>query len=36
MTALLVASAWKGTLLVAFALVVHRVARNRVPSRWLC
>ncbi|MGZ5432395.1 MAG: hypothetical protein ACXWH7_05655, partial [Thermoanaerobaculia bacterium] len=32
----LFAAAWKGTLLVAFALVVHRVARNRVPSRWLC
>lgn len=29
-------AAWKGTLLVAFALVVHRLARNRVPSRWLC
>jgi bla regulator protein BlaR1 len=32
----LFAAAWKGTLLVAFALLVHRVARNRVPSRWLC
>lgn len=32
----LFAAAWKGTLLVAFALVVHRVARNHVPSRWLC
>lgn len=32
----LLAAAWKGTLLVAFALVVHRFARNRVPSRWLC
>ncbi|HEX6094873.1 MAG TPA: M56 family metallopeptidase [Thermoanaerobaculia bacterium] len=32
----LFAAAWKGTLLVAFALAVHRVARNRVPSRWLC
>jgi bla regulator protein BlaR1 len=32
----LFAAAWKGTLLVAFALIVHRVARNRVPSRWLC
>ena len=32
----LFAAAWKGTLLVALALVVHRVARNRVPSRWLC
>lgn len=32
----LFAAAWKGTLLVAFALVVHRFARNRVPSRWLC
>ena len=28
-------TAWKGTLLVAFALVVHRVARNRIPPRWL-
>ena len=39
MTALaswLFAATWKGTLLVAFALVVHRVARNRIPSRWLC
>ncbi|HVG23783.1 MAG TPA: M56 family metallopeptidase [Thermoanaerobaculia bacterium] len=32
----LFAATWKGTLLVAFALVVHRVARNRIPSRWLC
>ena len=32
----LFAAAWKGTLLVAFALLVHRVARNRIPSRWLC
>ncbi len=32
----LFAAAWKGTLLVAFALLVHRVARNHVPSRWLC
>lgn len=32
----LFAAVWKGTLLVAFALVVHRVARGRVPSRWLC
>jgi bla regulator protein BlaR1 len=32
----LFASAWKGTLLVAFALLVYRVSRNRVPSRWLC
>ena len=32
----LFAAAWKGTLLVAFALVVHRVARNRIPPRWLC
>lgn len=32
----LFSAAWKGTLLVAFALVVHRVARNRIPSRWLC
>src|SRR5689334_21424627 len=32
----LFAAAWKGTLLVAFTLAVHRVARNRVPSRWLC
>ncbi|HEV7239047.1 MAG TPA: M56 family metallopeptidase [Thermoanaerobaculia bacterium] len=32
----LFAAAWKGTLLVAFTLVVHRVARNHVPSRWLC
>ena len=31
----LFAATWKGTLLVAFALVVHRVARNRIPSRWL-
>jgi beta-lactamase regulating signal transducer with metallopeptidase domain len=29
-------AAWKGTLLVAFALLVHRIGRNRVPSRWLC
>jgi beta-lactamase regulating signal transducer with metallopeptidase domain len=36
MSALLFASALKGTVLVAFALIVHRVARNRVPSRWLC
>jgi beta-lactamase regulating signal transducer with metallopeptidase domain len=34
--AFLFTAAWKGTLLVAFALAVHRVARNRVPSRWLC
>lgn len=33
---ILFTAAWKGTLLVAFALAVHRVARNRVPSRWLC
>ena len=32
----LIAATWKGTLLIAFALVVHRVARNHVPSRWLC
>lgn len=32
----LFAAAWKGTLLVAFALLVHRFARNHVPSRWLC
>ncbi|HVE72413.1 MAG TPA: M56 family metallopeptidase [Thermoanaerobaculia bacterium] len=32
----LFAATWKGSLLVAFALVVHRVARNRIPSRWLC
>lgn len=32
----LFSAAWKGTLLVAFALVVHRVARNRIPPRWLC
>jgi beta-lactamase regulating signal transducer with metallopeptidase domain len=32
----LFAATWKGTLLVAFALVVHRVARNHIPSRWLC
>jgi beta-lactamase regulating signal transducer with metallopeptidase domain len=31
----LFAATWKGSLLVAFALVVHRVARNRIPSRWL-
>ena len=34
--AFLFSAAWKGTLLVTFALAVHRVARNRVPSRWLC
>jgi beta-lactamase regulating signal transducer with metallopeptidase domain len=32
----LFAATWKGSLLVAFALAVHRVARNRIPSRWLC
>lgn len=32
----LFAAAWKGTLLVTFALVVHRVARNRIPARWMC
>jgi beta-lactamase regulating signal transducer with metallopeptidase domain len=32
----LFAATWKGSLLVAFALVMHRVARNRIPSRWLC
>jgi beta-lactamase regulating signal transducer with metallopeptidase domain len=35
MTAWLLAASWKGTLLVAFALVVQRYARNHVPSRWL-
>lgn len=32
----LFSAAWKGTLLIAFALVVHRVARNRIQPRWLC
>lgn len=32
----LFAATWKGSVLIAFALVVHRLARNRVPSRWLC
>lgn len=32
----LFAAAWKGTLLIVFALVVHRVARNRIQPRWLC
>jgi beta-lactamase regulating signal transducer with metallopeptidase domain len=36
MTAWLLAASWKGTLLVAFALLVQRFARNRVPARWLC
>lgn len=36
LTSFLFAAAWKGTALVAFALVVHRVARNRIPPRWLC
>lgn len=31
----LLAATWKGSLLLAFALVVHRVARNRIPSQWL-
>src|SRR5687767_8962942 len=36
LASILFTAAWKGTLLVAFALVVHRVARYRIPSRWLC
>src|SRR5688572_33314800 len=32
----LFAATWKGTLLIAFVLVIHRVMRNRIPSRWLC
>lgn len=32
----LFSAAWKGTLLIVFALVVHRVARNRIQPRWLC
>lgn len=36
MITLLFSAAWKGTLLVVFALVVHRFARNRVAPRWLC
>ena len=32
----LFSAAWKGTLLIGFALVVHRVARNRIQPRWLC
>ena len=36
LASILFAAAWKGTLLVAFALLVHRVARNHVPPRWMC
>lgn len=32
----LVTATWKGTLLIAILLLLHRFFRNRVPARWWC